>query len=78
MTYSDRHHFVVCVRNDDYSASLEKRKIYEILPDPELEKHHQVRIIDESGEDYIYPEEYFVSLELPKETEEAVVHAANA
>lgn len=76
MPYSKRHRFAVCVRNKDYKASLEKRKIYEILPDPEVEKHHQVRIIDESGEDYIYPQDYFVFLELPKEAEEAVVQAA--
>jgi hypothetical protein len=68
--------FAVCIRNDDYSASLEKRKIYEILPDPEAEKYQQVRVIDESGEDYLYPKDYFVPIELPKDIKRAVIEAA--
>ena len=68
--------FAVCIRNDDYPASLEKRKIYEILPDPEAEKYHQVRVIDESGEDYLYPKDYFVPIELPKDIKRAVIKAA--
>lgn len=68
--------FVVCIRNDDYPASLEKRKIYEILPDNEAEKHHQVRVIDESGEDYLYPKDYFIPIKLPKDVEQAVIEAA--
>ncbi len=47
------HKFVVCVRNDGYGASLELRKLYEILPD-EAAAHGQIRIVDESGEDYLY------------------------
>jgi len=68
--------FAVCIRNDDYSASLEKRKLYEILPDPEAEKYQQVRVIDESGEDYLYPKDYFVLIELPKDIKRAVIEAA--
>lgn len=68
--------FAVCIRNDDYPASLEKRKIYEILPDIEAKKHHQVRVIDESGEDYLYPRDYFVSIKLPRDVEQAVIEAA--
>jgi hypothetical protein len=52
--------FAVCVRNDGYKASLELRKIYEVLDDAFGEKHDFVRVIDESGEDYLYPTEYFV------------------
>jgi hypothetical protein len=70
------HHFVVCLRNEDYPASLEPRKIYECLPDPDAEKHGQLRIVDESGEDYLYPKTYFVSIELPEAAEEAVVNKA--
>jgi hypothetical protein len=70
------YHLVVCIRNDEYPAALEKRKIYEILPDSEAEKHHQVRVIDESGEDYLYPQDYFIPIELPKSTERAVIEAA--
>lgn len=68
--------FVICVRNDGYEASLEKRKIYEVLEDLDAGEHHQVRVIDESGEDYLFPEEFFVSVELPKPTERAVIEAA--
>ena len=58
--------FVVCVRNDDYAASLEVRKIYRALADESAAARHFVRVIDESGEDYLYPESYFVPIELPK------------
>ena len=76
MAHSSDHRFVICIRNDDCPASLEKRKIYEALPDADAEKHHQVRVIDESGEDYLYPEEYFVPVKLPKAAEQALVNAA--
>jgi hypothetical protein len=58
--------FVVCVRNKDYPASLELRKLYRVVPHPEAAKHHQIRVVDESGEDYIYPEGYFVPVSLPR------------
>lgn len=64
-------HFVVCIKNDDYSASLEPRKIYQVIADTEAADHQLLRIIDESGEDYPYPAEYFVPIELPKAAEEA-------
>ncbi|MFO7905259.1 MAG: hypothetical protein R6U98_21525 [Pirellulaceae bacterium] len=73
MAHSSERQFVICIRNDHYPASLEKRKIYKALPDAAAEKHNQVRVIDESGEDYLYPEEYFVPVKLPKATEEALV-----
>ncbi|MDZ7663586.1 hypothetical protein [Thiohalophilus sp.] len=76
MEHYTEHRFVICIRNDEYPASLETRKIYEAIPDQEAEKHHQLRIIDESGEDYFYPEEYFVHIELSKAAEEALVKAA--
>ncbi len=68
--------FVICIRNDDYPASLEKRKIYVQVPDMEAEKHHHIRVIDESGEDYLYPEDYFKAIELPEEIKRAVIEAA--
>ena len=49
--------FVVCVKNKDYPASLELRKLYQVVADPAAAKHHQLRVIDESGEDYLYPDE---------------------
>jgi hypothetical protein len=54
--------FVLCVRNEDYPAGLELRKVYRVLADEQASKRHQLRVIDESGEDYLYPEEYFVPL----------------
>ncbi len=57
---------VICISNDEYPASLEVRKIYEVLPDSEAAPHQLVRIVDESGEDYLYPAAYFVPVELPR------------
>lgn len=57
--------FLLCVRNDDYPASLETRKVYEAVPDAVAAARHFVRVIDESGEDYLYPENYFVPIEVP-------------
>jgi hypothetical protein len=69
-------HFVICIENSDYPASLEKRKIYETVADADAEKHGQLRVIDESGEDYLYPKEYFVDANLPEDIRAAVVEAA--
>ena len=55
-----RARFVLCVRNEGYPAGLELRKVYRGLPDEQASKLHLLRVIDESGEDYLYPEEYFV------------------
>ena len=68
--------FVICVKNDDYPASLEIRKLYQVVPDPEAEKIDQIRIIDESGDDYLYPQKYFVSITLPDAAEQAIIKAA--
>lgn len=58
--------FVLCIANKDYPVSLEPRKIYQTLPDPQAQQHHLLRIIDESGEDYLYPAAYFVPVQLPE------------
>ena len=58
--------FVVCVKNEGYVASLERRKIYQVMPDARAAEHRLVRVIDESGEDYLYPADYFVAIELPQ------------
>ena len=58
--------FVVCIKNDQYPASLEVRKIYKSLPDASAAKHQLIRVIDESGEDYLYPADYFVPIKLPQ------------
>jgi hypothetical protein len=61
--------FAVCVKNDGYKASLELRKLYEVLPDEFAAKNGLVRVIDESGEDYLYGADYFASVSLPKSVE---------
>ena len=68
--------FVVCIQNDGYPASLEVRKLYQVLLDEEAVKHQLARVIDESGEDYLYPASYFVPIELPQELREALARAA--
>ena len=71
-----KHKLVICVDNAGYEASLEKRKLYIKLADKEAERHAQTRVIDESGEDYLFPSSFFVDVTLPKETEQAVLSAA--
>ncbi|MDY6782273.1 MAG: hypothetical protein SW833_06935 [Cyanobacteriota bacterium] len=56
--------FIVCINNTDYLASLEVRKIYQVLPDPQANSHQMIRVVDESGEDYLYPSRFFVPIEL--------------
>ena len=68
--------FVVCLKNKGYEVSLERRKIYQVLPDPEAAKHKQVRVVDESGEDYLYPQSFFAPIELPQPIRRAVLAAA--
>jgi hypothetical protein len=68
--------FVICIENQDYPVSLEKRKIYEVVPDPEAEEIGHIRVIDESGEDYLYPAICFIDAHLPKDVQAAVVKAA--
>ena len=64
--------YVVCVKNEDYPASLEVGKIYRTLPDTVATKRNLVRVIDESGEDYLYPDAFFLPIELTAEIEEAL------
>ncbi len=71
-----KNELVICVANEGYEASLEKRKLYEKIPDEAASRHGQVRVIDESGEDYLFPSSYFVDVTLSEETEQAVIAAA--
>ena len=57
---------VVCINNEGYRASLEPRKIYQVLPDKEAESHKMLRVIDESGEDYLFPATLFSPISLPQ------------
>ena len=65
------HSFVLCMENRD-CPDLEKRKIYQVLPDDEAKEEGYFRVIDESGEDYLYPESYFILVQLPHEAQEAL------
>jgi hypothetical protein len=67
---------VVCINNEGYPASLEKRKIYVSLRDPIAEKRGLLRIIDESGDDYLYPRIFFRAIALPQSVKKAVLAAA--
>ena len=77
MTEGDlNHRIAICVDNAEYEMSLERRKVYPVLPDPEAERDDYVRIIDETGEDYLFPASRFVFLTVPTEVEEAVLAKA--
>ena len=69
--------FAVCVNNEDYEASLEIGKVYQVLPDTKATKHRLTRVIDESGEDYLYPADWFHPVKLPSSVQHALVQAAS-
>lgn len=64
--------YVVCVKNEDYPASLELRKLYRVISDKNATKSGLLRIVDESGEDYLYPAEYFLPVKLSRDVERAI------
>ena len=68
--------FAVCINNDDYEASLELHKIYRVLPDEDAAADGDIRVVDESGEDYLYPADWFVFIELPHALEKSLSRAA--
>jgi hypothetical protein len=70
-----RRRFVLCIDNKGYEASLIPRKIYQVIPDEQAEQDDFVRVIDESGEDYLYHMSHFVFVELPVEVERVLVTA---
>jgi hypothetical protein len=70
-----RRQLVVCISNDGYEACLERRKIYVSLPDAKAVKHGLIRVIDESGEDYLYSKKRFRPVRLPEEVRSAVLAA---
>jgi hypothetical protein len=65
-TKSEKLHYVLCISNKKYPASLEARKIYQSIADPQAEAHGQIRVIDESGEDYLYPQNLFIPIKVPQ------------
>lgn len=76
MTKAQGEQLVVCIENAGYAASLEKRKIYVAVPDAAAKERGLRRIIDESGEDYLYPETFFRTIALPASVRKAVLAAA--
>jgi hypothetical protein len=73
---SEHHNYVLCIDHGDWPASLKIRKVYPCLPDAKAAEHLMLRVIDESGEDYHYPESCFVRIELPQRAERAFASAA--
>ena len=69
--------FVVCVRNEGYEASLERNKIYAILPDDQAERHGDLRVVDESGEDYLFAADRFVAIEVPTAVSASVLGSSS-
>jgi len=68
--------FAVCINNSEYPASLELHKIYRVLPDEDAKQDGDLRVIDESGEDYLYLADYFLMLELPIDVQRALLQAS--
>lgn len=68
--------FVICIGNEDYPASLEKRKVYQEISDPDAAKQNLIRVIDESGEDYLFPRDLFLPVELSGEAKDAILRAS--
>jgi len=76
MTSRTQHRFAICVQNEGYLASLELWKVYRMLPDRRAAKDQLVRIIDESGEDYLYDQGWFIPIKLPPAAKQAMLAAA--
>lgn len=70
------HHFVVCTANTGYEASLEPRKLYELIEDGQAEAIGMLRVVDESGEDYLFPEKLFARITLPESLEKQLASVA--
>ena len=68
--------FVVCINNEGYPASLELHKIYRVVPDKAVAADGDFRVIDESGEDYLYPVSYFAPIKVPAAVEESLLRAS--
>ena len=69
-------HFVVCIANDGYAASLERHKLYRMLPDADAAADGDIRVIDESGQDYLYPASWFVAIDVPGLVEQSLLQTS--
>lgn len=68
--------FAVCMKNTGYPSSLELHKIYRVIPDEDAAEDGDIRVVDESGEDYLYPAKWFTELKVPQEVQESLMHVA--
>lgn len=67
---NDATHFAICIHNGEYAGTLELRKVYEVIEDAAAEKRNYLRVVDESGEDYLYPRSWFVPVVVPENVEQ--------
>ena len=72
----EKPQFAICVKNEEYPASLQLWKVYRVLPDERGERHNMMRVVDESGEDYLFSANYFVVVKLPQAAESALLATA--
>ncbi|CAN5524411.1 hypothetical protein BH10ACI1_BH10ACI1_21600 [soil metagenome] len=73
---NDKPQFAICVKNEEYPASLQLWKVYRVLPDERGARHNMIRVVDESGESYLFSADYFVPVELPQAVESALLATA--
>jgi hypothetical protein len=73
---STKPQFVICINNEDCPASLQLWKVYRVLPDEKGARHNMIRVIDESGEDYLFSASYFVPVKLPQAVKSAILATA--
>jgi hypothetical protein len=73
---STESRFVVCVSNREYPASLELHKIYRVIPDKDAESEGDIRVVDESGEDYLFPAKWFVPVKIPQAVKSSLLRAS--
>ena len=76
MKKNNSKHFAICIKNNGYGVSLEKRKIYPVLDDKDASERDLIRVVDESGELYLYPENFFIAIKLSQPVLRAFAHAA--
>jgi hypothetical protein len=72
-----KNKIVICIDNADYPAALEKFKLYSNIPDPKAEQQNMIRVVDESGEDYLYPTTLFQPLSIPENIESLILNEFN-
>jgi hypothetical protein len=66
---NNQSYYVICIKNEGYEADLKLRTVYQVLPDESADRSHYIRVIDETGEDYLFPADFFVPIAVPTEAE---------